>query len=263
MSDEGFEFVAVSKSYAGKLALAHVSLRIQAGPHTALLGPSGCGKSTVLRLLAGLETPTAGSILLDGQTISTAVRVLRPPHQRGVAMLFQDLALWPNLTTCENVRLGLAGLRLGRHESSRRTRESLELCGIADLADRLPSQLSGGQQQRAALARAMAVQPRFLLLDEPFSGVDLAATSRLLTDIAELARQRRFQVVLVSHDPWEAAAICETAIVLDQGMIRAVGKMDDLLKSSPWEPFASFRRLQDQFVTQDATVRRSPTAKGS
>jgi ABC-type Fe3+/spermidine/putrescine transport system ATPase subunit len=142
MSDKGFEFVAVSKSYADKLALSHVSLRIQAGPHTALLGPSGCGKSTILRLLAGLETPTAGSILLDGQTISTAGRVLRPPDQRGVAMR-------------------------------------------------------------------------------------------------------------------------ETAIVLDQGMIRAVAKMNDLLKSSSWEPFVSFRRLQDQFVTQDATVRRSPTAKGS
>jgi ABC-type Fe3+/spermidine/putrescine transport system ATPase subunit len=257
MSDKGFEFVAVSKSYAGKLALAHVSLRIQAGSHTALLGPSGCGKSTILRLLAGLETPTAGSILLDGQAISTAGRVLRPPHQRGVAMLFQDLALWPNLTARENVRLGLAGLRLGRHESSRRTRESLELCGIADLADRLPSQLSGGQQQRVALARAMAVQPRFLLLDEPFSGVDLATKSRLLTEIADLARERRFHVVLVTHDPWETLELCESAILLERGTVRAVGKVAELLTSSALEPFVSFRlrAAHDRAAPQENRVR--------
>lgn len=248
MSDGGFEFIDVSKSYAGKSALAHVSMRIPAGPHSAILGPSGCGKSTVLRLLAGLEAPTAGSILLDAQTISTAARILRPPHLRGVAMLFQDLALWPNLTTRENIRLGLAGLRLSRQESSHRIHEVLDLCGIADLADRLPSQLSGGQQQRAALARAIAVHPRFLLLDEPFSGVDLATKSRLLTEIADLARERRFQVILVSHDPWEALELCETAAILEQGSERAVGKVTELLESGRWEPFASFRRIQDRFV---------------
>lgn len=250
MSDGGFEFIDVSKSYAGKSALAHVSMRIPAGPHSAILGPSGCGKSTVLRLLAGLEEPTAGSILLDAQTISTAGRMLRPPHQRGVAMLFQDLALWPNLTTRENIRLGLAGLRLSRPESSSRIGEALDLCGIADLADHYPSQLSGGQQQRAALARAIAVHPRFLLLDEPFSGVDLAARSRLLREIADLARERRFQVILVSHDPGEALELCQTAVILDQGSVRGAGRMSDLLESGSCEPFASFRRLQDRFLMQ-------------
>jgi iron(III) transport system ATP-binding protein len=245
--DSGFEFVDVSKCYSGKPALAHVSMRIPVGPHTAILGPSGCGKSTVLRLLAGLEQPTTGSILLNGQTLSTAQRIIRPPHERGIAMLFQDLALWPNLTTRENIRLGLAGLRLTRQESSHRLREALELCGIADLADRYPSQLSGGQQQRAALARAIAVQPRFLLLDEPFSSIDLGTKSRLLGDIADLARNRQFQVVLVSHDPAEALTICENAILLDQGTVQASGKLGELLSTSNCEPFVSFRRIQTRF----------------
>lgn len=244
MNDHGFEFIDVSKMYSGKSALTHVSIRIPAGPHCAILGPSGCGKSTALRLLAGLETPTAGSILLDGQEISTAVRILRPPHRRGVAMVFQDLALWPNLTTRENIQLGLAGLRLSRQESSHRIREALDLSGIADLADRLPSQLSGGQQQRVALARALAVHPRFLLLDEPFSGIDLATKSRLLAEIARLAKERHFQVILVSHDPSEALAVCENAIVLDQGTVQAVGTLEELLSSAMCEPCVSFRRIQ-------------------
>lgn len=260
MNDSGFEVIDVSKSYSGKLALAHVSMRIPAGPHMAILGPSGCGKSTVLRLLAGLEEPTAGSILLDGQTISTAGRIIRPPHQRGIAMLFQDLALWPNLTTRENIRLGLAGLCLTRQESSRRIRQALELCGIADLADRYPSQLSGGQQQRAALARAIAVHPRFLLLDEPFSGVDLATKSRLLTEIADLARECRFQVVLVSHDPWEALELCETAVILDQGSVRGAGGMADLLESGNWEPCLSFRQMRERLALPDRqSSETSPT----
>ncbi len=249
MNGRGFAFVGVSKEYPGVLALDQVSCEIPDGQNTAILGPSGCGKSTLLRLLAGLEPPTAGSIRLDGQLISTAERIQRPPHRRGVAMVFQDLALWPNLTTRDNVRLGLAGLRLNREQSASRVHEALALCGIADLADRHPGQLSGGQQQRVALARALAVQPRFVLLDEPFSGVDLATKSRLLTEIADWARLRRFQVVLVSHDPWEALELCEAAIILDRGVVRGVGKVNELLVSASFEPFATFRQLQARIET--------------
>ena len=268
MSYSGFEFVGVSKVYAGISALTNVCIRIPTGPHSAVLGPSGCGKSTTLRLLAGLEEPTSGSILLDGQTISAAGRVIRPPYQRGVAMLFQDLALWPNLTTRENIRLGLAGRRLTRHELSRRIREALELCCITDLADRYPSQLSGGQQQFAALARAIAVQPRFLLLDEPFSSVDLGTKSRLLGGIADLARTRQFQVVLVSHDPSEALAICENAILLDQGTVQAVGKLGELLESSSCEPCVSFRRIQSRYerpqeLAPESSVDKEPSRFGN
>ena len=198
----GFVLLSVSKKYSGTSALDQVSLQIPAGSHAAILGPSGCGKSTLLRLLAGLDWPTSGTILLDGQTISTAQQIVRPPHRRGISMVFQDLALWPNLTVRENIRMGLAGQRLRHEEGRQRLRDALDVCGIAGLADRFPSQLSGGQQQRLALARAIAVHPRFLLLDEPFSGVDLATKVRLLAEIAGLARDCHFQVVLVSHDPF-------------------------------------------------------------
>lgn len=245
MSDGGFELVDVSKRYAGKTALGGLSVKLNEGAHRAIIGPSGCGKSTVLRLLAGLEAPTSGSVLLDGRAVSVAGRVLIAPHLRGVALLFQDLALWPNLTVRENIRLGLAGLRLDPQESARRVGDVLGLCGLADMAERRPGQLSGGQQQRAALARAVAVHPRFLLLDEPFTGIDLAAKERLLDEIGDLARQLRFQVILVSHDPWEALELCETALILDQGLACATGTVAELAEAGEWEPFASFRRMQN------------------
>jgi ABC-type Fe3+/spermidine/putrescine transport system ATPase subunit len=244
MSNSGFDLVSVTVTYSGAPALDRVSMHIPAGQNTVVLGPSGSGKSTMLRLLAGLEPPTAGSILLDGQPISTPGRILRPPHRRGVAMVFQDLALWPNLTTRGNVRLGLAGQQLNREQCARRIQQTLDLCGIADLADRDPGQLSGGQQQRVALARALAVHPCYLLLDEPFSGVDLATKSHLLSEIGRLAKELRFQLILVSHDPWEAIALCESAIVLERGEIRGVGNLKELISSSNSEPFPSFRQLQ-------------------
>ncbi len=243
MSDHALEFIDVSKSYAKSLALDRVSVQFGTGAHTAILGPSGSGKSTLLRLLAGLDTPTAGSILLDCQTISTAGRILRPPHQRGVAMVFQDLALWPNLTARENIRLGLAGLRLSRDESFGRIQDALNLCGITDLADRRPSQLSGGQQQRTALARAVAVRPRFLLLDEPFSGIDVVTKSRILYAIARLAQERQFQVILVSHDPWEAAQLCGYAVVLEQGRIQQSGSLKTVFDEPACEFVRAIRDL--------------------
>lgn len=245
MSDLGFECIDVSKAYPGLDALEKCSLRIPTGPHACILGPSGSGKSTLLRLLCGLESPSTGTIRLDGNEISSASRIICPPHQRGIAMVFQDLALWPNLTAMDNVRLGLAGLRLGRTELSRRIADALRLCGIAELADRLPGAISGGQQQRVALARAIAVNPRFLFLDEPFAGIDLATKSRLLAEIARLAQQRKFQVLLVCHDPWEALAICNTAIVLDRGVVQASGNLRELLASADCEPCPSFRHLQE------------------
>jgi ABC-type Fe3+/spermidine/putrescine transport system ATPase subunit len=243
MTAPGFELKNVTKRHGSVVALNDVSLDLPVGRHTAVFGPSGCGKSTLLRLLAGLEAPTAGTIRLNGRVASMPQRILLPPHERGVAMVFQDLALWPNLTVRQNVRLGLSGLRANRRQISDRVRESLEFCGIAALADRRPAQLSGGQQQRTALARAIAVQPHFLLLDEPFAGVDLPTKSRLLTEIAKLAEAGSFTVLLVSHDPWEAFGLCTYAIVVESGVVRTAGGLRDLLASSPAEPFGSTRTL--------------------
>jgi len=231
MTATRFEFRSVSRLYGGQAALTDVSFVVSAGEPTTLLGPSGCGKTTALRLLAGLEAPTAGEVLLDGKVVSTADRVLLPPHRRGVAMVFQDLALWPNLSVLGNVLLGLAGASLSRDAARARAREALALCGIEGLAARAPGSLSGGQQQRVALARAVAVQPGFLLLDEPFSGLDLLSKERLLEEIDTLSRQRQITVLLVTHDPLDVAALCRRAIVLEGGRVVEAGPLQELLKA--------------------------------
>ncbi len=236
-----FAFRSVSKLYDKHVVLDAVSFTIPAGEHTAILGPSGCGKSTVLRLLAGLEAPSAGQVLLDGSLVSEPRQVLKPPHLRGVAMVFQDLALWPNLSVMDNVLLGLSGTRLTNTEARKRAREMLALCAIESLAERKPGVISGGQQQRVALARALALQPSFLLLDEPFAGLDLVTKARLLEEIAALAAAQHLTVVLVTHDPHEATTLCRSALVFDSGQVKESGTWRDLLSSPRSEILKVFR----------------------
>jgi len=240
MSASQFAFRAVSKLYDKHVVLDAVSVTLTAGEHTAILGPSGCGKSTVLRLLAGLEVPSGGQVLLDGRVVSERHRVLTPPHLRGVAMVFQDLALWPNLSVLDNVLLGLSGPRLTKKEARKRAREALALCAIESLAERKPGSISGGQQQRVALARALAVQPSFLLLDEPFAGLDLVTKARLLAEIAALATAQHVTIVLVTHDPYEATTLCRSALVLDSGQVKESGTWQGLLSSPRSEMLTVF-----------------------
>ena len=241
MNGDPFQFCSVSKAYNGHAVLSDISFTVTAGEHTAILGGSGCGKSTVLRLLAGLDVPSAGRILFKGQAISEPNRIVTPPHLRGVAMVFQDLALWPNLTVLGNVLLGLAGITQSAREKRTRAVEALALCGIEQFADRKPGTLSGGQQQRAALARAIAARPAFLLLDEPFSGLDLVTKTRLLREIADLASQRELTVLLVSHDPLEATTLCRSAVVLENGRVQETGKLETLLRTPQSEMLKVFR----------------------
>ncbi len=236
-----FECRLVSKTYDGQAVLVEVSFTLCAGVHTTILGPSGCGKSTLLRLLAGLDFPSQGQVLLDGRAASEPKRIVVPPHQRGVAMVFQDLALWPNLSVIGNVMLGLAGAGLPKREAALRARDALALCGIDALAQRKPGQISGGQQQRVALARALAVRPRFLFLDEPFTGLDLVIKTQLTRDIAALRDRQRLTIVLVTHDPLEAASLCHAAIMLDQGRVVEAGALTDLLKAPRSEMLKIFR----------------------
>ena len=183
------------------------SLSVATGGHTALIGPSGCGKSTLLRIIAGLEAPECGTLSLDGRLASDGSRILIPPHRRGVAMVFQDLALWPNLTVLGNVELGLAAVPLAKAGKRSRAEDALALCRIAGLAERKPAQLSGGQQQRVALARALAVRPRLLLLDEPFSGLDEALKGQLIADMNALAAEQGITLLAATHDRGEAVAL--------------------------------------------------------
>ena len=239
--NQGFELRAVSKNYNEHVVLSEVSLTVPIGQHTAILGTSGCGKSTVLRILSGLDAPSGGELLLDGAVISQANRVFVPPHRRGVAMVFQDLALWPNLSVLDNVLLGQSGMQLTRREAQVRAREALALCGIEPLAKRLPGELSGGQQQRVALARSLANQPTFLFLDEPFSGLDLVTKTGLLNEISLLAEQRQLTIVLVSHDPTEVTALCSLAVVLDFGKVKEAGELSVLMRQPRTEILRVFR----------------------
>ena len=237
------KFREVTKVYDGIAALSRVSLTFAPGVHTAIIGPSGCGKSTLLRLVAGIELPTAGEVLLDGELVSAPGKLLRPPHERGISMVFQDLALWPNLSALENVLLGLAGTTLSRPEAKERAVEALSLCSIERVSGRRPRALSGGEQQRVALARALAVRPAFLLLDEPFSGLDLLIKLKLLGEILALATEQETTLIVVTHEPIEAKRLCRSAILLSEGKVEESGPLKRLLESPRSEMLRTFAEL--------------------
>ena len=239
---------SVTKFYAEKAALKEISATFCEGTHVGIVGTSGCGKSTLLRLLAGLEAPSSGTILIGDMTASTTDKILVAPHRRGIGMVFQDLALWPNLTVLGNVLLGLSGAGLSRTDARKRALDSLSLCGAADFINRKPGELSGGEQQRAALARALAVRPKFLLLDEPFSSLDLTTKSGLLADIGFLAAQHRITLLLVTHDPIDVATLCSSLLVMDAGVIIENGAIKELMKLS------SMSRFLDAFVRRCKSV---------
>ncbi len=233
----------------GQLVLGGVDLELHCGESLALLGSSGSGKSTLLRIIAGLEIPEQGEVLIGNQPATRDGRLLIPPHRRGIAMLFQDLALWPNLTVEGNILLGLEGLRLPRQAARERVIELLRTCGIEALADRLPGTLSGGQQQRVALARALAVRPELLLLDEPFGGLDLVTKESVIQEIAKLKTQFRFALILVSHDPAEVRAVCTSLAVLEGGRVAdRVCLGED--RSNPRSPLARVFIKQWQALTR-------------
>ncbi len=210
----------------GHLVLSGAELDVAPGQSLALLGSSGSGKSTLLRIIAGLEIPEAGEVLIAGLPATRNGRLLIAPYRRGVAMLFQDLALWPNLTVWGNVCLGLSGLRLPPRQVRDRAEQAMKMCGIADLRGRLPGTLSGGQQQRAALARALAVQPKLLLLDEPFGGLDLVTKEAIIGELVGLRAKLGFALILVTHDPWEVRRLCDGLAVLQSGRIAEQGPLE-------------------------------------
>ncbi|RLE19210.1 MAG: hypothetical protein DRJ65_20520 [Acidobacteria bacterium] len=235
------ELQGIGFGYGDKRVLDGVSLSVDAGAHLAVIGRSGSGKSTLLRVIAGLEAPAGGRVLGHGEVLSEPGQIRVAPEKRRMAMVFQDLGLWPNLNAEENVRLGLAGLRLGRTEARSRAAASLKRCGIGQLARRLPGTLSGGEQQRVALARALVVEPEILLLDEPFTGLDLVTREEILQEVERLAREQGATLVVVTHDPWEAERLCEVGVVLEAGRVVDAGPLADLVGSSPSPIMARFR----------------------
>jgi len=213
---------SVSKFYSGAKALDDISLEIDGGERIVILGPSGCGKTTILRLIAGFIAPDTGSIYISGELVSRDGRIIKPPEQRNLGMVFQDLALWPHLSVKENIDFGLKAKGLPKIDRKHRIREALNLVGMADYADRKPAELSGGQQQRVALARALVLEPKVLLMDEPLSSLDLELNVRLRKEILGLQEELGFTMLYVTHDRDEAFDIATQVVSMKQGRIEDV-----------------------------------------
>jgi len=212
------ELVEVAKSWGDSTALHAVSLRIAPSSFCVLLGPSGCGKSTTLRILAGLDTASAGRVLIDGRDVSAL-----PPAQRGIAMVFQNYALFPHLTVADNITFGLAVRKMPAGERARRLAQAAELLGLGALLERRPSQLSGGQQQRVALGRALVAQAKVCLMDEPLSNLDAQLRQDMRRELRELQRQLGLTVVYVTHDQAEAMSMADQVVLLSGGRVEQAG----------------------------------------
>ena len=229
------EFRAVRKDYGAFTAVPDLNLSIQPGQLVTLLGPSGCGKTTTLRMLAGLEAPTKGQILIGGQDVT-----LLPPNRRDVTMVFQSYALFPHMSVIANIAYGLEAEGMKAAEARAAAGKGLELVGLSGLGDRLPSELSGGQQQRVAVARALVLEPQVLLLDEPLSNLDARLRRRVRTEIRELQQRLGFTAVYVTHDQEEALAVSDRIVVMKAGVIAQDGTPRELYESPASEFIADF-----------------------
>jgi spermidine/putrescine transport system ATP-binding protein len=213
----------LSLSFSTVKALDDINFDITSGEFFTLLGPSGCGKTSLLRILAGLQAPTSGSLSLDGHDITRV-----PPHRRPINTVFQSYALFPHMTVTQNVRFGLEMLRWSRKAIERRVPEVLSLVGLEAYGSRKPEALSGGQQQRVALARALAPKPRVLLLDEPMSALDLKLRKEMQHELKRLHREAGITFILVTHDQEEALTLSDRIAVMKDGKVRQIASPADL-----------------------------------
>ncbi|MET3478543.1 MULTISPECIES: ABC transporter ATP-binding protein [unclassified Variovorax] len=235
----GIEFRNVTKRYGSDknapLAVKGISFEVPEGTLTTILGPSGCGKTTTLRMIAGLESPTSGSILMGGRDVTTL-----GPAERNVSMMFQSYALFPHMNVIENVAYGLRMSGVKKEEAAARAREALRGVGLVGFDERLPSELSGGQQQRVALARALVLEPAVLLFDEPLSNLDARLRREMREEIRALQQRLRLTVAYVTHDQSEALAVSDQIIVMDHGVIAQRGTPEQLYGRPESEFVAGF-----------------------
>lgn len=207
----------ITKTFRDVVACNQISFKVE-DEIVVLLGPSGCGKTTTLRCIAGLEVPDSGKVILQGEDISDL-----PPQERGISMVFQDIALFPHLTIRENIRFGLDRQGIAREQANQQVREIAEKLHIEDLLDRKPSMLSGGQCQRAAIGRALVTQPAVFLLDEPFANLDAKLKIELRSELKKLQRDFGTPLIHVTHDQEEAMILGDKIIVMKEGQIRQKG----------------------------------------
>ena len=221
----------VWKAFGDFFALKDISLEVNRGEFVCFLGPSGCGKTTLLRAIAGLDIQTTGSVFQDGEDISAL-----PPSERDFGIVFQSYALFPNLTVEKNIAFGLENSGIARPDIDKRVAELLELVGLPEQAKKYPAQLSGGQQQRIALARALAMSPGLLLLDEPLSALDAKVRVHLRHEVKDLQRKLGVTTIMVTHDQEEALAMADRIVVMNHGVIEQVGTPTDVYR----EPVSLF-----------------------
>jgi multiple sugar transport system ATP-binding protein len=225
---------SVTKRYRGGIvAVRDLDLRVADGELLVLVGPSGCGKTTTLRLVAGLERPTAGTIRIGGASMNG-----RPPRDRDVAMVFQDYALYPHMTVRRNLAFALTLRKVGKDEIAKRVAAAADLLRLGDLLDRKPGDLSGGEQQRAALGRAIAREPGCLLLDEPLSNLDAALRIELRGELRSLHERLRRTTIHVTHDRDEALALGDRVAVMRAGAVEQIGTPDEV-RAAPANAFVA------------------------
>jgi putative spermidine/putrescine transport system ATP-binding protein len=208
----------VSKQFGESYAVRDFNLDVEKGEFVSFLGPSGCGKTTTLRMVAGFETPTDGSITLDGADITT-----KAPNQRNMGMIFQSYALFPNMTVSQNIGFGLRVRKASKPDIAERVREMVSLVNLEQHANKFPYQLSGGQQQRVSLARALAIRPDVLLLDEPLSALDAKIRVSLRSEIRAIQKRLGITAIFVTHDQEEALSISDRIVVMNVGVMEQVG----------------------------------------
>ena len=224
----------IDLAFGDHLVVRQLSLSLETGRIGCLLGPSGCGKTTVLRCIAGFERLAAGEIRLDGALVSTPAQTL-PPERRRIGMVFQDYALFPHLSVADNIAFGLRGIDAAARQA--RVEELLALVGLADQGRKFPHEMSGGQQQRVALARALAPRPSLLLLDEPFSNLDVELRERLSYEVRDIIKATNTTAILVTHDQHEAFAVADEIGIMHEGRIQQ------------WDtPYNLYHRPANRFV---------------
>lgn len=224
----------VRKTYRGIVAVSDFNMQLRKGELLSLLGPSGCGKTTTLRMIGGILPPTGGVIRLAGRDITYA-----PPHKRDTAMVFQNYALFPHISVQDNIAFGLKRRRVPRADIEKKVSHLIKLMRLDGLSGRMPAQLSGGQQQRVAVARALAVEPSVLLMDEPFSNLDARLRDSTSLELRRLQQELQMTVILVTHDKNEALAISDKVAVMNGGVIEQIGS-----------PLAIYREPNSEFVAK-------------
>jgi len=240
----------IYKQYGDFLASDNVSFGVEKGRLVALLGPSGSGKTTLLRMIAGLETPNAGDIYIDGQRMNDI-----PAARRGIGFVFQNYALFRYMTVFDNVAFGLELQKVPKAQMKKRVMELLELTGLSGMEKRYPNQLSGGQRQRVAFARALAPNPQVLLLDEPFAAIDAKVRTELRSWLKEMVEKLGITSIFVTHDQDEAVEVADEIIITNHGRIEQMGTPLDIYKT-PATPFVA------QFIGRSSVVEEYDRLKG-